>query len=98
MPTAILPHPFAPLTDAEYELLRRHLPPERGRRGRPPADRRRTLDAIFWVACSRGPWRALPERLGRADTASRALRRWARTGHLDLLLTLVAGREPGTGS
>jgi len=91
--SAPAPHPFRPLTDAEYDLLRRHLPETEGRRGRPPADRRRTLDAIFWVACSAGPWKDLPRDLGRADTASRQLRRWARTGHMDLLLALVANRD-----
>lgn len=86
----ITPHPFRPLTDDEYALLARNLPPVEGRRGRPPQDRRRTLDAIFWVACTRGPWKDLPHEFGRPDTASRALRRWARTGHMDLLLTHLA--------
>lgn len=92
MPTPITPHPFRPLTDDELALLNRYLPPVEGRRGRRPLDRRRMLDAIFWVACSRGPWKDLPGSLGRPDSASRALRRWARSGHLDLLLHQVATR------
>jgi len=88
----ITPHPFRPLTDDEAALLSRYLPPVEGRRGRRPTDRRRILDAIFWVACSKGPWKDLPEAYGRADTASRALRRWARSGHLDLLLSQVSTR------
>lgn len=88
------PHPFRPLTDPEFALLIRHLPPVEHTRGRPPADRRRTLDAIFWIACSSGPWKALPAEFGRPDTASRQLRRWASTGVMDLLLTLVAHRDP----
>lgn len=92
MPTPIAPHPFRPLTDDEFALLNRYLPPVEGRRGRRPHDRRRMLDAIFWVACSRGPWKDLPATLARADTASRALRRWARSGHLDLLLMHIANR------
>ncbi|MBR0661552.1 transposase [Neoroseomonas oryzicola] len=87
------PHPFHPLTDAEFALLSRHLPSPDHTRGRPPADRRRTLNAIFWVACSSGPWKDLPAEYGRADTAHRQLRRWAATGHMDLLLTLVANRD-----
>jgi transposase len=90
MPIPIAPHPFRPLTDDEFALLSRWLPAIEGRPGRPPADRRRTLDAIFWVACSRGPWKDLPAGLGRADTASRTLRRWAKAGHLDLLLHQAA--------
>jgi transposase len=90
MPLPTAPHPFRPLTDAEFALLDRYLPSTEGRPGRPPQDRRRTLDAIFWVACSAGPWKDLPEHLGRPDTASRALRRWAASGHMNLLLHQVA--------
>jgi transposase len=78
------------LTDAEYALLLPHIPASRGR---PPVDRRRRLDAIFWVALSRHPWRALPPALGRADTAHRQMRRWAKTGTLELLLVAVAGQR-----
>ncbi|MBR0683696.1 transposase [Roseomonas eburnea] len=90
------PHPFHPLTDAEFTLLSRHLPGSDSTpsRGRPPADRRRTLNAIFWVACSSGPWKDLPAEYGRADTAHRQLRRWAKSGHMDLLRSLVANRDP----
>jgi transposase len=84
------PQPWAPLTDAEWEALAALIPRQRGR---PPADRRRTFDAIFWVACSRGPWRELPAELGRADTAHRALRRYAASGLLERLLIAVS-RHP----
>lgn len=90
MPLPNTPHPFRPLTDAEYALLARYLPSQEGRPGRPPQDRRRTLNAIFWIACSTGPWKDLPDHLGRAGTASRALRRWAHSGHMNLLLHQVA--------
>lgn len=72
-----------PLTDAEYAFLSPHLSSPRGRR---PSDPRRTLDAILWIAATRLPWRALPEHLGRPDTAHRALRRWAKTGQLETAL------------
>jgi transposase len=78
------------MTDAEWAALSILLP---AGRGRPPADRRRTLDAIFWVACSNGPWSDLPPELGRADTAHRALRRFAVAGLLDRLL-VAASRHP----
>ncbi|WP_237216276.1 transposase [Falsiroseomonas oryziterrae] len=78
---------WAPMTDEEWALLgplvTRALVPHRGRRAENP---RRTWDAIFWVACSSGPWRDLPEQLGKADTAHRTLRRAARSGLLGKLL------------
>lgn len=89
--------PWAPLSDQEFQVLCAWLPVDKpGRRGRKPQNLRRTLDAVFWVACSREPWRALPEALGRADSASRALRRWAKEGVLDRLLFAVS-RSPRAG-
>jgi transposase len=87
------PHPWAPLTDAEWSRLEPLL--RRASRGRPPANLRRTWDAIFWVACSRTPWRLLPPELGRADTAHRALRRFARAGFLLRLLIEVTDHPHG---
>lgn len=84
------PHPFHPLTDPEFAFLAIHLSDAAPRRGRRPADLRRTLDAIFWVACSSGPWKDLPPEYGRPGTASRRLRRWARSGTMDRLLAVVA--------
>ncbi|WP_270938697.1 transposase, partial [Falsiroseomonas oryzae] len=72
-PTA--PIPWRPMTEAEWTALAAVL--RRDGPGRPPRDLRATWDAVFWVACSRGPWRELPAALGRADTAHRALRRAA---------------------
>lgn len=88
-PTAL--RPWQPLTDAEWDAIRPYLAPEAGP-GR-PTDRRKTLNAIFWIAASREPWRALPSHLGRADTANRALRRWARAGILERLLVAVSNHK-----
>jgi transposase len=81
---------WRPLSTPEFEALARLLPPARGR---PPRDVRRTLDAILWVAASRGPWRELPAALGRADSVHRQLRRWAASGVLDRWLVAVS-RQP----
>ncbi|MDB5379321.1 MAG: family transposase [Rubritepida sp.] len=79
-------HPL--LTDAEYDLLLlRHIP---SARGRPPADRRRTLDAIFHVVMARCIWAELPAHLGKPDAAQRQLRRWMRAGVMDALLRAAA--------
>jgi transposase len=86
------PTPWQPLTDSEWAALAPLLRPATPR-GRPPANLRRTWDAIFWVACSKLPWHHLPPHLGRADTAHRALRRAAKAGTLDRLLIAVS-RHP----
>ncbi|WP_158287609.1 transposase [Falsiroseomonas bella] len=82
------------MTDAEWAALAPLVQP--GGPGRPAADPRRLWDAIFWIACSREPWRALPEALGRADSAHRALRRHARNGTLDRLM-IAASPHPLSG-
>jgi transposase len=80
------------MTDAEWAAFAPLIRPAHNL-GRPPADRRRTWDAIFWIACSRLPWRCLPDALGKADTAHRTLRRAAHEGLLDRLL-LAVSRHP----
>jgi transposase len=82
------PRPWRPLTDIEWAALSSIL--HRSTRGRPPTIARYTWDAIFWVACSTKPWRALPEHLGKADSAHRALRRAARQKHLHRMLLRVS--------
>ena len=96
------PHPWAPMTDAEWHLLRPLLPGSTaGGAGRPLADRRARLDAIFRAVTlkrpaaqggGRAPWGALPPEYGKADTVARLFRRWARQGLWERLLRLVSGR------
>lgn len=100
-PRAYIPRPWAPLTRAEFDELARWLPglnENAPRRGRPLDNPRRTLDAIFWVACAQGPWRTLPPELGKPDTAHRMLRRWARHGHLGRLMMALSAHAPGGGN
>jgi transposase len=48
--------------------------------GRPPADHRRVLDAIFWIARTGAPWRDLPLELGNWNSASSGAERHAGFG------------------
>lgn len=82
----------APLTDHEYALLLPLIPANAQGRGRPPADRRRMLDAIFHVALSRRPWREMPAHFGKPDSVSRQLRRWMQAGVMDALLRAAVTR------
>src|ERR1039458_7981647 len=47
------------LTDAQWAYLKPMLP-KPAKRGRPPTDRRRILDAILYVVKCGCPWRYLP--------------------------------------
>jgi transposase len=90
------PIPWRPLTDTEWAALSAIL--HASNRGRPPTDARRTWNGIFWIACSREPWRALPPEFGRPDSAHRTLRRAALGQHLHRLLLWVSDRYPGAES
>jgi len=85
-PTAL--RPWQPISDEQWDAIRPYLPPHSGR-GR-PSDKRKTINAVFWIAASREPWRALPSHLGRGESVARTLRRWARAGWLDHLLIQVS--------
>jgi transposase len=92
---ATTPQPWRRMTDREWAALApmlRHAGP-----GRPAAAPRAVWDAIFWVACSTGPWRALPAELGRADTAHRTLRRAATDKRLHQLLVGVSSHRAMAG-
>jgi transposase len=97
-PHTLAPKPWRPITDAEWAELRLWLPhgdPDQQHRGpgRLPKDLRRTVDAIFWIAASTGPWKDLPSALGKPGTAHRTLTRWARAGVLEPLLVKVSHPE-----
>ena len=53
------------LTDEEWAFFAPFVIEQGPKRGRPPADHRRVLDAVFWIARTGSPWRDLPGRYGR---------------------------------
>jgi len=78
------------MTDEEWARLAFLLDQQPRKPGGRPSDKRKTWNAIFWIACSTNPWRELPDHLGRPDAAQRALRRAARGGVLRWLLLGIA--------
>jgi transposase len=61
----------------EWRLLDSLLPPVDGRRGRPPLDRRATVNGILWRLRTGAPWRDVPERYGNWNSIARCFRRWS---------------------
>lgn len=68
------------LAEAEWRILDSLLPPVKGRRGRPPLDRRATVNGILWRLRTGAPWRDMPERYGNWNSIWRCFRRWCQTG------------------
>jgi transposase len=77
-------YPSSSMTDAQWQQIEPLLPPPgntAGRGGRPEKhDRRRVLDAIFYVVRGGIAWAALPAEFPPAKTVYGLFRRWVRAG------------------
>jgi putative transposase len=85
------------LTDAQWEFLQPMLL-KPSKRGRPPTDRRRILDAILYVVKNRIPWRAVPHDFPPWQTVSDVFRKWIRNHQwvaLNEALRTLVRREHG---
>jgi transposase len=85
-------HNETSLTDAQWAYLKAMLP-KPAKRGRPPIDRRRILDAILYLVKCGCPWRYLPSDFPAWKTVYPVFRQWIRTHQWaalnDALRTLV---------
>ena len=74
------------LSDEEWAFFAPFVIESGPKRGRPPSDHRRVLDAVFWIARTGLPWRDLPTELGRWASVYKQFLRWTRSGLWDVLL------------
>lgn len=68
------------ITEDEWKLIKDKLPGKAGDRGRPPDDNRAFIRAIFWIARTGSPWRALPPAYGKWSSIHKRFLRWAKAG------------------
>jgi transposase len=77
-------YPSSSMTDAQWAIIEPLLPPPgntAGRGGRPEKhDRRRVLDAIFYLVAGGIAWAALPREFPPHQTVYGIYRRWVRAG------------------
>ena len=78
------------LSDEEWAFFAPFVIETGPKRGRPPADHRRVLDAVFWIARTGSPWRDLPSELGLWASVYKQFLRWTRSGLWDVLLEALA--------
>ena len=77
------------VTDAQWDLIEPHIPPEPGG-GRPrETDMRDVLDAIFYILRTGCQWQYLPGDLPPKSTAWRYFNRWRSDGTLDTIHDLL---------
>jgi len=78
------------MTDDEWSLFEPFLVSTRPLGGWPPANHRRVLDGIFWIARTGAPWRDLPAEFGEWNSVWRQFRRWTVAGVWDVMLQALA--------
>ena len=81
------------LTEAQWRILDRLLP-DRGERGAPIADKRRTVNGILWVLRTGAPWRDMPERYGNWNSVFVRFTRWSKLGVWDAVFETLASLGP----
>lgn len=91
LPRPYRPRPWTPLTDAEWSTLKPYI--ENPGPGRPLADPRGRLDAIFAICLTNTPWSLISTDHGPTATIHRCFRRWAHAGLWSRLLTQSARRR-----
>ncbi len=78
------------LTNEQFEQINRLLPPEQGRRGRPPTVKNReALEGILHVLRTGTPWRDLPNAYGPWHTIYMRWQRWIERGVWGEILGLL---------
>ena len=68
------------ISDADWERIQALLPGRPGQPGWTARDNRLFIDAVLWVAKTGAPWRDLPERFGKWDSAWKGFGRRAKRG------------------
>jgi transposase len=86
------------LSDEEYALLARLLPPERPpKAGRPWTSHRQATGGILYILATGSPWRDLPRRYGPFSTVHDHFRRWQKDGTWQKILDTLQARSRKLG-
>jgi transposase len=81
------------LTGAEWRIFDAMLP-DRGERGPPISNKRRTVNGILWVLRTGAPWRDMPARYGNWNSAFVRFTRWSKQGAWDAAFETLASLGP----
>jgi len=77
------------ISDRAWSILEPHLPGRKGQVGRPGANNRQFIEAVFWILRTGAPWRDLPRDLGHWKNVNRRFCRWRDKGVWERLLNLL---------
>lgn len=81
------------LMDEQLDWICERIPdaPRDPRGGRPPADKRKVIQGIFWILDNGAKWKDLPRRFGSKSTVHRWFKRWVEDDVFEALM-----RDAGT--
>ncbi len=68
------------ISDEQWERISHLLPGKASDPGRTAGDNRLFINAVMWLAKTGAPWRDLPERFGKWDSAYQRFNRWCKRG------------------
>jgi len=88
------------ITDAQWELIRKHFPEEHypdDRPGRKPIPARKVLEAALWILNTGAQWHMLPQSYPNYKTVHRRFQQWCQSEVIRAALTDLANtlREQG---
>ena len=81
------------LTDAEWRIFGPLLP-DRGERGPPVSEKRRTVNGILWILRTGAAWRDMPASYGNWNSVFIRFTRWSKLGVWDAAFDALASLRP----
>jgi transposase len=78
------------ITEDEWKLIENKLPGKAGDVGHPEEGNRAFLRAVFWIARTDAPWRALPPAYGKWSSVHKRFIRWSKTGVWKMIFDTLA--------
>lgn len=76
------------LTDEQLDWLLERIPdpPKNPKGGRPPEEKRKVVQGIFWMLDNGAKWKDLPRRFGAKSTVHRWFQKWVGAGLFEAIL------------
>lgn len=76
------------LTDEQLDWLLERIPdpPRSPKGGRPPADKRKVVQGIFWILDNGAKWKHLPRKFGAKSTVHRWFQKWVEEGLFETIM------------
>jgi len=76
------------LTDEQLDWLLERIPdpPKNPKGGRPPEEKRKVVQGIFWMLDNGAKWKDLPRHFGAKSTVHRWFQKWVAAGVFEAIL------------